>query len=392
MTARGFFAAPFLVAAFSFSASPSGPPFTIWDTLTSACEKKFGPLDLPDTPLRAFVDLSTQETVLVTVDSTSRLSRGPGPLNTTRDCAIVWNSTKSPMPSTYATNDGFLDATWSFGNGTVVALLHDEYPGMNIPGQCNVTPFVWPACWMVSLSLAVSQDWGRTWAHSAPPPANLVAAVPYKYTPTATIFGWGDTGGIVAHPTDGFFYAAMNNRMAVGLQSNGTCVMRTRTLLDPRSWRAWGGEAFDVALVSAYKMPPGEEGAHVCTVLTPFMPSPCTVLGTTYSVFLSAFVATISCWPDAQPVADDPNFYWTTSTDFVHWEPARVLFTPPKPPHTQFFLYPALLDPDAPLRGDHNFNTIGETAVLSYVRVTDNAFTQGRQMLGVHINFSVSSS
>jgi hypothetical protein len=366
---------------------PTGEPFVMWNTLNSSCEKKSGPIDLPDTPARAFVDESTGETVLITVDSTSRLSRGMGLLNTSRNCPIVWNSTGSRDPALYATNDGFLDAVHSFGNGTVVALLHDEYPGMNY-NNCNIVPFVWPGCWTVSMSLAVSQDWGRTWAHSAPPPSNLVAAVPYPYQPSGNvIFGWGDSGGITPHPSDGFFYVAVNNRMAFGLQSNGTCVMRSDSLLDPHSWRAWNGSAFSVPFVSAYASPPVDAREHICTVLEPFMPTPCTVLGTTFSSYLFAFVATISCWHDAQPGPNDPNFYWTTSVDFVHWSPAQVLFRPPSPPGTQFYLYPALLDAEAPGRGDYNYATIGQNATLTYVRVTSSLYQQGRQLMGVNLTF-----
>ena len=297
-------------------ATPVGPIFVVWNTLNSSCEKRFGPIDLPDTPTRAFLD-DRGETVLVSVDSTSRLSRGPSLLNTTRDCSIVVNSSLSPDPSVYATDDGFLDAIHSFNNGTVVGLLHDEYPGMNF-NNCNVKPVVWPCCWSVSLSLIVSQDWGRTWTRPSAPPVNLVAAVPYKYSPDAgPIFGWGDSGGITPHPIDGFFYVAMNNRMAKGLQSNGTCVMRSNSLLDPRSWRGWSGSDFSVSFVSAYTLAPGDEAAHICTVLAPFAASPCTVLGTTYSTFLGAFVATLGCWADAQPGQGSSAFLWATSLDFV---------------------------------------------------------------------------
>ena len=86
-------------------ATPVGPVFTLWNTLNSSCEKKFGPIDLPDTPTRAFLD-DRGATVLVSVDSTSRLSFGPSLLNTTRDCDIVVNSTLSDDPSIYATDDG----------------------------------------------------------------------------------------------------------------------------------------------------------------------------------------------------------------------------------------------------------------------------------------------
>ena len=275
-------------------------PFVLWNTSVSHCERDGSPIDLPDTPARAFVGAGGR-TVVVAVDSTSRLSAGPSLLATSRDCAIVWNSTLSADPATYA-SDEFLDATWSFGNGTVVALLHDEFPGGNFRKEgVNCTHAGWPACWTVSLSLAISQDGGRSWAHAAPPPRNLVAAVPYPYEDSTTIFGWGDTGGIVRDPRTGLFYATMYNRMAKGLQPRGICVMRTPSLLDPSAWRGWSGTDFSVPFVSAYGLAPGTEAAHICAVLDEAMfPPPCVMYGVTWSTFLSAFVATINCWAIAE--------------------------------------------------------------------------------------------
>jgi hypothetical protein len=84
----------------------------------------------------------------------------------------------------------------------------------------------------------------------------------------------------------------------------------------------------------------------------------------------------MGCWADAQPGQGSPNFYWATSADFAHWEDVRVIYTPPPMAHTQFFLYPALLDPDAPSRGDQNYMTIGQNAVLTFVQVTNNFYAR----------------
>jgi hypothetical protein len=366
------------------SAAVISAPFVLWNTSTSHCERDGSPIDLPDTPARAFVGAGGR-TAVVAVDSTSRLSWGDALLATTRDCAIVLNSTLSPDPARYAT-DEFLDATWAFGNGTVVALLHDEYPGAKF-GNC--THKGWPACWTVSLSLGVSHDGGRTWAHAAPPPANLVAAVPYAYEDSATIFGWGDTGGIVRDPRDGFFYATMYNRMTKGLQANGTCVMRTRALLEPGSWRGWDGANFTVPFASAYGLAPGAEAAHICAVLdVSVFPPPCVMYGVTWSEFLGAFVATISCWPIALPLPSNYTFYWSTSADMIHWDGMHELLQPDAPPHTNMLTYPALLDAGAPARGDLNYATIGQTATLTYVRRTVNFFTFGAQLMGVNVSFA----
>ena len=39
----------------------------------------------------------------------------------------------------------------------------------------------YPYCWTVSMTLAVSHDWGTTWDHALPPPHHMVATPPYKY-------------------------------------------------------------------------------------------------------------------------------------------------------------------------------------------------------------------
>ena len=371
------------------TASVISAPFTLWNTSLSHCERDGSPIDLPDTPARAFVGVPGGQTTIVAVDSTSRLSAGPSLLNTTRNCAIVLNSTFSPDPALYA-SDEFLDATWSFGNGTVVALLHDEFPGGNFKKQgINCTHSGWPACWTVSISLGISQDGGRTWAHAAPPPHNLVAAVPYPYEDSTTIFGWGDTGGIVRDPRTGFFYATMYNRMTKGLQARGICVMRTLSLLDPSSWRGWNGTAFAVPFASAYGLAPGTEAAHICTVLDEAMfPPPCVMYGVAWSTFLSAFVATLNCWPIAEHRPANYTVYMSTSPDMVHWDGMRLLVEPAAPPHTNMITYPSLLDASAPARGDLNYATIGQEATLTYARRTVDFWTYGAQLMGVNVSFA----
>jgi hypothetical protein len=362
-------------------------PFTLWNTSDSHCERDGSPIDLPDTPARAFVGAGSR-TFVVAVDSTSRLSSGTTLLNTSRDCAIVWNSTLSPDPSVYASNE-FLDATFAFGNGTVVALLHNEFPGNNFKKEgVNCSHAGWPACWTVSLTLAISQDSGRTWAHAAPPPRNLVAAVPYPYEDSTTIFGWGDTGGIVRDPRTGYFYATMYNRMAKGLQARGICVMRTQSLLEASSWRAWNGSHFSVPFASAYGLAPGADAGHICTVLDEAtFPAPCVMYGVTWSTYLSAFVATLNCWPIAESRPANYSIYVSTSKDMVNWDGMRLLLEPDAPPHTNMITYPSLLDASAPARGDGSFVTIGQNATLTYARRTVNFWTYGAQLMGVNVSF-----
>ena len=370
--------------------------FLLWNTT----ESPRGCVEVPDTPARAFLD-SAGGTVLVAGNTAARFSYGPSVLNTTRSCTILLNKTNSPDPSRYASSE-FIHSTYSFHNGTVVALLHDEFPGMNYnqsggASWCNITTGPrWPRCWTVSVSLAVSQDWGRSWQRPLPPPANLVAAVPYPYESTRTIFGWGDMGGITPGP-DGFFYVPMYNRMTKGLQANGTCVMRSNALLDPRSWRGWDGAAFSVPFVSAYGLQPGEEARHICAVLDPAVfPEPCVIYGATWSTYLSRFVATVNCNTMARPIHEqDYKIWFTTSADFVHWDPLALLLDPRGPPEVpqyggaDMITYPTLLDVDSPSKGDFSYSRIGQNATLTYIVNSENFWIWGRQLMGVNVSFAL---
>eukprot|EP00038_Savillea_parva_P029878 m.74087 g.74087 ORF g.74087 m.74087 type:complete len:431 (-) comp8885_c0_seq2:79-1371(-) len=360
--------------------------FVVWDTRNTACEKDGSPIDLPDTPPNAFVtgkDLSGPIR-LFSADTTTRVSAGPSILNIKRDCTIVLNSTLSPSAAMYAT-DEFIDATYAFDNGTVYALLHVEYPGMKF-GLCppNTT---YPNCWTVAMTLAVSHDWGQTWGHALPPPHHMVAAPPYKYIGSTTTLnaGWGDSGGMVRSPTDGYFYAIVHNRFPEGVQQNGSCVMRTDSLVDPRSWRGWDGSAFTIPFASPYASDSHgyDPAKHACTVLD--LPD-CVVLGTVWSTYLEMFVASMTCGT-TNGGDGGSAFYYATSKDMVHWSTPDVLFNPPFFHDDTFFSYPKLMDADAPSRGDRNFETIGQTATLFYVSVTHNFFTEGRQLYAVNITF-----
>jgi hypothetical protein len=213
---------------------------------------------------------------------------GPTLVNQSRECAVAWNETGDSDPAMFA-GDEFLDSPVSLGNGTIFALVHTEYPG-NVYHNC--TGPAYPRCWTVSVGLAVSHDDGHTWAHARPPPAHLVAAVPYGYDASALAFGWGDPSNIVRDARDGFFYAAFWNRNQIGLQAPGVCIMRTADVSDPAAWRAWGGGAYNVTLVSPYTLPPGTEAAHVCVVTN--LPS-CPLGGLAWSTVLLKWVATMDC-------------------------------------------------------------------------------------------------
>eukprot|EP01052_Picozoa_sp_SAG31_P009651 SAG31_NODE_511_length_14722_cov_14.770499_17_plen_390_part_01 len=227
------------------------------------------PGHVPDIPARTF--MGPDKRVRMIVGSTSYFPMsGPSPLNQTRSCKCSFNKTADPNPADYAANE-YLDSPIAFPNGTVVSLVHTEFPGNKYnqsggPAEPYCTVASYPTCWTVSIGLAVSHDWGLTFSHPHPPPRHLVAAVPYRYNQSQLASGWGDPSNILRHPSDGFYYAAIWNRHQVGAQAPGICIIRTRNLLEPSSWRAWDGSSYSVAFADAYTLHHGTESKHVCTV------------------------------------------------------------------------------------------------------------------------------
>jgi hypothetical protein len=167
----------------AINVSAVGDPVTVWAAVDFL--HQCGYVDVPDIPARVYVD-DVNTTHMVVGSTAFHHMTGPSPLNVSRSCAIAYNETKDPDPAMFA-GDEFLDSTVAFSNGTVVTLIHTEYPG-NVYGNC--TGPAYPHCWTVTIGLGISYDWGMTWQHARPPPNHLVAAVPYGYNQSQL----GETG------------------------------------------------------------------------------------------------------------------------------------------------------------------------------------------------------
>lgn len=347
--------------------SIAGEPVIIWSAVDTL--HKCGFIDVPDIPYRAWAAAGGVTHAMVGATAYHLMS-GPSLLNQTRECAFAYNSTDDGDPSHFA-GDEFLDSPVFFpNNGTVFSLVHTEYPG-NVYKNC--TGPAYPHCWTVSIGLAVSHDGGRTFAHARPPPAHLVAAVPYTYNASQLAYGWGDPSNVLFRD-DGFYYAAVWNRNAVGLQAPGVCIMRTADVTDPSSWRAWGGAAYDVPFADPYTLPPGTEAAHVCVVTN--LPS-CPLGSLVFSAPLRLYLASMDCSLQA-----GAKFYYATSSDLISWSAPQPLYAKSDLPANASKLvtsmsYPAFLDPAG---GDANFGVIGSSPLLSWVSIGHSPYTDGRKL------------
>eukprot|EP01051_Picozoa_sp_SAG22_P011813 SAG22_NODE_1170_length_5261_cov_96.345796_4_plen_414_part_00 len=359
------------------------------------------PGHVPDIPARCFVKGSASDGgVQMIVGSTSYFPMsGPSPLNQTRSCKCSFNKTADGNPAHFDA-DEYPDSPIAFDNGTVVALVHTEFPGnkFNMSGGPN-EPYCtgpgYPNCWAVGIGLVISHDWGATFAHVLPPPHHLVAAVPYKYRQDQLASGWGDPSNIILHPTDGHYYAAIWNRHQVGLQAPGICMMRTNHLLDPASWRAWDGKAYTKAFANPYTLEVGTEADHVCTVTN--LPAGsvedgCAAHGLSWSEYLQQFVVTLGC-----DQARTPVFKYAVSDDLIVWSNASTLMTMAQAKNLSRFgpggqstmvhngiNYPTFIDPASK---DRNFGVIGQRPYLFWVSKGDNPEDIGRHLLATPFTF-----
>ena len=376
----------------------SGDSIDIWAAVSTL--RRCGHIDVPDIPARAFDDGRGLTHMIVGSTTFYPMNGGNVLMNgsATRSCTAAWNQTGDPDPARLA-GDEFLDSPIAFENGTVVALVHTEYPGgvYNSTGpsapMCPPGLAGYPTCWTVSIGLAISHDFGATWAHALPPPRHLVAAVPYPYNATQLAFGWGDPSNIIKHPTDGHYYVAIWNRNQVGLQPPGICMMRTATLLDPASWRAWNGSAYTVRFVSPYEVEPGREGEHICAVTNlpagscvPIAGKPrgCQAAGLSWSTYLQTFVAVLGC---------GETFRWATSDDLIVWSELKDLdiragLSPNVSKMVRAINYPTFLDPASPRDfGDRNYGTIGRTPYLFWASIGHSPYTDGRHQWATPFTF-----
>lgn len=242
--------------------------------------------DVADAPIKAF-RTSANDVVVARCDLGSRPFIGPSLGSARHSCHVYFNSTLDYNMAMSACRE-WIQSPFTFPNGSTYALTHMEYH--NESNQA----MLWS-----SVTLVASHDGGRSWQHARPPPEHLVAAAPFKYDPTwqepaynpAAAYGFRSPSNIVE--SGGMFYAFVTSGWTNGPESvpvhgqpMGACLIRTSDLTDPSSWRAWGGESFNVSLAAnAYTDDHVNPSEHICTPLTDM-----TYISLLYSTFYEAHI------------------------------------------------------------------------------------------------------
>ena len=315
------------------------------------------PFDQPDIPARAFRDHLGR--VQLTLASANTRMIGPNLDNLAHDCTVVTPHLQRPLASDYADED-WMSGLYTTDGQEVFALLHAEYHGHEHPGYCGE---VFTSCRYNTVTSARSTNGGDLYVRP-PPPSHLVAAMPYRYVPGDGRYGFFAPSNIFEK--DGWYYNFVLVSVSYREQRSGVCLMRTQTLADPKSWRAWDGAGFNVRFIDPYRESGEPTAAHVC--------EPIRELGQlnrsiTYNTFLGQYVV-IGTTTKYEPSVSRfvSGFYYSFSSDLFHWTPKKLLIeTPPAtcggPPRVG--TYPSFLDPDST---DRNFNTSNQRLYLYYVR------------------------
>jgi len=361
-----------------------GPKEVVFDWTTDRCEE----FDIPDGPAKV-VRAENQELVLFATHETGNyLSRGSDFDNLERDCEhSPLQSANLPTPESYENNE-WLWAPYREGSAWHV-LIHNEFHDPTAPPPCSGVPFG-NRCWYNSITYAVSTDSARSFVKPSPPnhvvaPAPEVWAPPPPDAPSQDWYaeGYFAPSNIVRGPDD-YYYALFQ---AIPHWESGhqlACVMRTNTLGDPSSWRAWDGMGFNLPLTSPYVT---GEPSPVCSDLG----APTNTSSLTYNTYVGRymFVAPLQG-------AEGCGIYFTLSSDLLHWSHLQLIVkasitwcqTDPQTPgllDALPILYPSIVDHSD---STTNFERPGRTPYLYYTR-HNPAYWLDRDLVRVPLTFTI---
>ncbi|MHC4944265.1 MAG: LamG-like jellyroll fold domain-containing protein [Planctomycetota bacterium] len=323
--------------------------------------------DIPDMPAHAFRDKNGKINLLATHFFNFR-SIGDDFDSLERDCAAIMMPVNDPYPENY--NDCiWLSSHWiEPGTDIVHALTHHEYQGDDHPDISGCTSGYFECLWG-SITYAVSPDGGKTFTY-AYPPDHLVLTVPYQYEPNVgTFVGVIGPSNIIK---DGdYYYAAF--QVVGGLDTNpykklvpGWSMMRTGNLYDPRRWKIWDGEDFNIVPINPYNLNSLNTKAHVPGIIS-YNTIPLGGRSLLYSDYLERYVTTSEkdiSYYEGDDLIRLKTFGVSYSDDLINWDLASsfrikdlTLLAEP---------YATFIDHDSP---SDNFEQIGQYPHLYFSRV-----------------------
>lgn len=376
----GSVAAPTEVAVPALAVT--GRTETVFDWTSDRCATD----DIPDVAARAFRDATGRVQVIASHYENRRFV-GATLDDIRRECRIIMRSSMQADPAAYS-DRAWLSAPYTEDGKTIVALVHHEYQGHQHPNRCP--PAEYYPCWYNSITLAISTDSGRAYEPAAAPPRHFVAGLPHRYEPGAGPYGIFEPSNIIKGRDGGYYaFVRVDEHRS---DEQRICLMRTSTLRDPASWRAWDGSDFSVAFIDPHRREPAGRSEPACAAISPgelgVMAS-----SVTYNTYLDRYVM-VGVTAIHAGGREVWGVLYAFSDDLITWQPRQLLFEVElpwtyRPGDDNVYLYPALLDPASPSR---NFETTGKTAYLYLTRFNargagDTLDTLDRDLVRVPVEF-----
>jgi hypothetical protein len=367
-----------------------GPKEVVFDWTTDRCED----LDLPDNDAH-FVRADNGELVLFSGNGpTYYLSRGPDFDALERVCdppALV--SADLPTPESYENWEWFW-APYRVGESWHV-LIHNEFHDAVAP-TCDVgNPAPGNPCWYNSITYAVSTDGAHSFVKPSPPahvvaPAPVVWEPPLASPPSTAMEGYFGPSNIV-HAPDGYYYSMIRSFVLKLPYVGGFCPIRTDTLGDPQSWRAWDGIAFGLKMESPYVT---GEPVPGCRYVWTDLNDPWLTL--TYNTYLQRYML-VGQNTDYDTGVCRSGFYFSLSTDLIHWSDRQLITSTitdcndPSPEHLEpvWVIYPSIIDHQDTTT---NFERPGRTPYFYYTRLNgglQDPWNLDRDLVRVPLTFTL---
>ncbi|MFO1152301.1 MAG: hypothetical protein U1E42_01370 [Rhodospirillales bacterium] len=361
----------------------SGPEEVVYSWQKDRCDDRF----IPDAPARAFRDADGLVHLIAPHYPNWELV-GTSLDRVRRRCHVLFEGSEDADSGRYD-DRAWIEGTYTLDGKTIFALLSNEWDGTRHPGSgCSGTVGRTRRCIYNSLTLAISTDGGET--YTPPRGRRLVASLPYRFASEADDdrpAGYGTSSNIIAR--EGVFYALIG-AWPRGAQAYGNCLIRTDSLADAASWRAWDGHDFSRRFVDPYHETDFSPDQHVCEPVGAGSLN-WEVRSVSWHAPSQSYITIL--YGASQSASDRriTGIHYATSPDLISWSAIKMLLAAPSALDRQrcqsFIRYPSLLDAKSASR---NFETVGGQAHIYFTRtnVPDCRQTMDRDLVRLPVTIT----
>ncbi|MGB7342034.1 MAG: hypothetical protein WBC91_24275 [Phototrophicaceae bacterium] len=345
----------------------------VFDWTTDRCEDN----DIPDLPARAFQD-NNGNVQLIAAHYDIYRSIGETLDTVIRDCNPVMLSDYQIDPMLHQGNQ-WISGLYTEDGETIYTIFHNEYH--NIDQNSDF------ADWYNVLTAGISIDSGASYQLLRTAPNHFVAGLPYQYEAGAGPYGILESSNIIKGVDNYYYFFTRIDEYRSNNQ--WICLLRTDTLTNPDSWRAWDGTQFSIEFFDPYQQTIDNPRQNLCA---PIATRQIGVMNQsiTYNSYLNRYVL-VSISADTINGREIWGIYYAFSDDLIHWTRRQLLLETELPWTYEFgdanpILYPTLIDNDSDTR---NFETTDNTTYLYFTRMNyqNGQQTLDRDLIRVPVQF-----